>query len=66
MINAEATYQDASMNAVTLTGDMYTEAISCTEAIRAARALTTQGSRWAEAANHYYPLTPQTMQQGVG
>ena len=60
MINEEAAYQEASMNAVTLTGDLYTEAISYDNAIAAARILTTQGSRWAEAANLYYPLTPNT------
>ena len=45
MINEEAAYQEASMNAVTLTGDLYTEAISYDNAIAAARILTTQGSR---------------------
>ena len=58
MINAEKTYQEASIDTVTLPGDMYTEAISYTDAITAARALTGQRTRWAEAANHYYPLTP--------
>ena len=45
MINEEAAYQEASMNAVTLTGDLYTEAISYDNAIAAARNLTIQGSR---------------------
>ena len=61
MINEERAYQEASMNAVTLTGDLYTETITYNNAIAAARNLTTQGSKWADAANLYYPLTPDTI-----
>ena len=43
MINEERAYQEASMNAVTLTGDLYTETITYNTAIAAARNLTTQG-----------------------
>ena len=66
MINEEAVYQESSGNAMTLTGDLYTEAISYDNAITAARGLTIQGSKWAEAANRYYPLTPDTNEERRG
>ena len=45
MINAKTTYQEASIDAVTLPGDMYTEAITYPDAMATARELTGQGTR---------------------
>ena len=66
MINAETTYQEASIDAVTLPGDMYTKAITYPDAIATARELTGQGTRWSEAANRFYKLTPQTNEARSG
>ena len=60
MINAERTFQEASIEAVTLPGDMYTEVVTYEGAMATARELSAQGNRWTEAANGYYQMTPMT------
>ena len=66
MINVERTFQEASVEAVTLPGDMYTEVITYAEAMTTARELTTQGNRWTVSANRYYQMTPPTQDARCG
>ena len=49
MIIAERTCQDASIEAVTLPGDLYTELVTYEQAMATARELTVQGNHWTEA-----------------
>ena len=60
MINVERTFQEASIEAVTLPGDMYTEVVTYEGAMATARELSAQGNRWTVAANGYYQMTPTT------
>ena len=66
VIIAERTFQDASIEAVTLPGDLYTELLTYKQAMATARELTAQGNRWTEAANGYYQMTPMTPDAGRG
>ena len=60
MIEAERVFQNASTEAVTLPGDLYTERVSYDQAIVTARNLTELGNQWTIAANDYYRLNPLT------
>ena len=60
MIEDEVSYQQASLEATTLLGDMYTEEITYQAAMDTNRRIKTLGTKWAQSANEFYEMIPST------
>ena len=56
MMDDEASYQEASLGATTLLGDMYTEEITYQAAMNTNRNIKALGTKWAQSANEFYEM----------